>query len=331
MTFDNFSGTNRIRGRLSGVAAIALLIAANAAHADVMVQANGTVELGGTAITDPSLSAGPSATVADIIPLFRDASGNEAFIHSYATQTGLVGSRASGYGNFDIFSQGIFEETTTNTSGGTQAVSFAFRIDAGEVALQNPFGTSGSASVNFSIEVDNGSGFVEKFASGASVASSFLNPTTTLSGVNLPYIIQSSGARWDAYIDTVSLGDLANGQSLTVRYTIQSTAAGDSGMLDCSLGGGGDDIELAQVRFGLGGPGPSCFSAIARAGDPNNLNTLGDLPLGPGFGSTGGQPEGPEPGGMLLFAPVNTPVPEPSLLALIGLGLLGFARTRGQR
>ena len=315
--------------------------------------ANGTIRLGAEYAFEMSPStpldgmspSGPATIYttpngADMY-LYESSGGSNVFFHTYGF-TGAstyFGARASGEGSFYASTLSRFTQSYTNSTAVAQIFNFDFTVDFGEL------GISGA-----------GAGFAELMLSIRKT----VNGTTSVVSQNLTRLQQTAtpadlqctdagtGAL-DAYMDcngssnvwgngglySVSLGEVAAGDSFTLDYDIIATVAGDlSGSNGYGYGfefvacGNQPEVE-AQLVGALNEAvaeigecmAPSIFpgSAIARSGDPFN---------GPQFG-TGG----PSTDNVGAFSVTSTAaeVPEPGTLALVGVAASALALTRRRR
>ncbi len=235
------------------------------------------------------------------------------FYHTYGSTTGNFGSRVSGYGEYDITGVFTYQDTVTNTTGSAQAYNFDFTIIPGELAL---FGTPGVgefvlAEYDIDILVDGSS----IWGSSASLSGDDTGNTFSSAGTSLGGVLTSDEYSWGSYSDTLGLGTLAAGASLNFEYILTARAAGN-----CFAGGyamppgegqnlpgADDDFIPIDGDVGDGGGYYSSCGSIARSGDPLHIGANG-------------------PGKISIAS-----VPEPSTIALLGLGLAGLVVARRRK
>ncbi len=270
--------------------------------------------LNGTAFT-PAVDGPLASGVVDVLGSTTVAA-SDIFYHTYGNDAGNFGSRVSGHGIFDITGVFTYTDTITNTSGLAQAYNFGFTVIPGEITVSGvPLAATDFLFAEYSIDIlVNGSSIWDSAASiskdSSSAAATFSDSGTFSLGGSFVDAASISRYSWDQYVDSVALGTLANGQSLDFEYRLTSHARGNA---DCAVSGGVAGFDGLPLLIGdgdaiAGGPGRlsgSC-GAIARSGDPFFFG--GSAPNTSSISAT----------------PASTSVPEPSVLALLGLGLAGL-------
>ena len=344
---------------LAGSAAIAMIGAP--ALASPLLSAVGTITLptGTTNYADAN-----NNNPVNIIPYTGDGTSS-GFIHAYGDPTGTFGARSSGQGVFNVFSSITYTDTIFNNTGITQDALLNFHIPNGEVSVSG----TGSSDARLNIDIKRGShtvasALVESASTNGAITTSIDGSGSTISGFTTFatfggfYIADQSG--------TVDLGNLGAGHSLTYSYAISALAAGslnpgsfhEQVITEChdygpytevtvndgygygdgafqpnfAVAPGGKEIRPAgttceQVTILI--PNSTDNYAIARSGDPLNAK-FGDGQIdgnGNAHNNTGfpGFPSGDRPN--VTF---NTPVSEPSTIALVAAGL-GLTRLRRRR
>lgn len=280
---------------------LALMALAPAAHALSMnATANWTVGL-----TDPAGSASASASSGsvDIGAWHNDTtnSANSVFYHTYGDDAGNFGSRSSGNGNFDIDGQYSFNNTYT-ASGSTSL--FSFHVVPGELAFYGSAGLTGTDQLTASY-------FLDILLNGVSIWSSGAKLEQNGGSVNLINQVGASLGSYTAgsfqynmndYTNTLTLNDYAtinNGDTYTIDYVLTTKATGNltcTGSSSNTSGGGAADPTKPENHDSTGNTDP-CAGAVARIGDPFGVHD----------------------------------VPEPSTIALLGLGLAGFGIARRRK
>lgn len=280
------------------------------AMADPFLSASAAYSLaGGSTVTVPNPASPPN----DIYPSDSDGT-NSIFGHVYSYANGINGSRSSGTNTYSINGTSEYTTTYTNTGSTAAAYYFDFEIAAGELSVSLPGAATGTQSASLSAKILVNGVAAFDYESSMSIATGG-SPAFTESGA----VLNPSGASatatsddyfWSAFDASVFLGTLNPGQSVTVDYTLFSSAIG--AMTDvgtCSSGGYGGYGGYILASLSYGGGSTSCVStALARIGDPFN---------------GGGTPVDPP-------ASFGIAAPEPTTLALLGVGLssLAFARRR---
>ena len=289
------------------------------AHAVPTVFASQIYSVGGSGpftVTDSS--------VADVLP-FHNIGTDSIFGHTYALPAGYNGSRSSGSNNFNISGYSQYQDSFTNGGATPATFNFPFEITAGELAAQMDAAAAGQlwATVGATISLNSsltGSSTALTYAASMhldnttpgspvfafSESGTFLSNPLSLGG-GVPTGSGTSYAyTWAPYLNTLSL-TLAPGETISLDYVLTSSAAGNFSSLGACTGTGiggppGDAPELVPTSQNITSAPSTCYNAaIGRIGDPFNPEL------------------------------VPQSVPEPSTLAMFGLGFAGALRLRRRR
>lgn len=296
----------------------------------------------------------PNSYSVDVLT-FPYSNGNNAGLHSYGSTSGNFGSRSSGYGVYDVTGAFRIVQKITNDSASAQAATFNFFITPGMLSNNIGSALTGtdylSAGLTFDIQVNG----VSKWGSSASLTSSALSssPTFQTTGTNL-YTSDSTGTYYSIAggSQSIDLGVIDAGQSMTLSYTLDTFAKGSSSAgvervvpemtyhvpaqwVSCYGGNGygygtlaavvgnctnGQRLEPAHdVVIAEHTVQGTASSSHASSGDPFEINFNGD----PNFNSYNGV----DPIGSKV---VLAAVPEPSTYALLlaGMGLIAWTVRR---
>lgn len=205
------------------------------AHAD-SISASATYSYDGAATA--TLSQTAAAGSVDVLEFqpgwWVDSSRSAIGIHTYGSSDGNFGSRSSGQGVYDVTGQFVIEKTITNTTGVLQNVVFNFDITPGTLSntLQSGFAGTDfvSAGLLFDIRRDGN----QVWNSGATLTTTAAGTTYTQSGVNLYSAVNGGGSvaatsySVNGGYYTVDMGQLAAGESLTLKYTLSTFARGSA-------------------------------------------------------------------------------------------------------
>ena len=297
------------------VLTIALLNAVPSAHAvQIQVDANSIL---GSVIQGP-YSDGPANS--GFVQVFEtDNNGsNASYIHTYADVDGVSGSRISGTGvSFNANGQASYSTgNITNTTSTAQDFNFSFTLNAGEVSISpimNPMADMAAGDVlsaGFSMEIFasiDGGPLNTVWATGYEIIqdNSTASPAATQTGANIGGSLSADGSSyiWSAFTETVNIGVVNQGSSLTIEYLLTSFANG-------SLLGtvGNTPCVIAS----------NCL-AIGRVGEPIDPNDLDPARSGAPIVVTSTPTD-----------PVDT-VALPGTLALLACGFLGVGLSRKSR
>lgn len=182
----------------------------------------------GTAITQ-------SATGAFSVDLYESAGGwggeggtSSAFLHTYGYAGGDFGSRTTGYGVYDV--TGVFRltDTITNTASTTQRATFSFYITPG--ALQSFVQSTLvgdeylSSSISFNVRADGNT----IWSSSAQLRTTGTGTTFSQSGADIYVQTDATRYRVGGTAQSLDLGLLGAGESVTISYEIVANAQGVS-------------------------------------------------------------------------------------------------------
>lgn len=299
--------------------AAALACTAGVAHAVPTVFASQFYSVGG---------AGPftvsDGTVADVLP-FHNVGPDSIFGHTYALPYGYNGSRSSGTNNFNISGLSQYQDSFTNSGATSATFNFPFEITAGEVSVQMDSAAVGQlwatvgATINLTSSISGPSTALTYAASmhldnttpgspvfGFSESGTYLSNPLSLGGGVPTGSGTSYSYTWAPYLNTLSL-TLAPGETISLDYVLTSSATGNFSSLGACTGTGiggppGDEPQLTLTSQNISSAPSNCYNAaIGRIGDPFNPEI------------------------------VPQSVPEPSTLALLGLGFMGALRLRRRR
>lgn len=284
-----------------GLAAAMALSCGQSFALPLLAEANWTLD-GGSPGSD--IENAPPGTVADV--LAGVGTSSSVFYHVGGNDSGNYSARVSGNGQFDITGHWNSQKTFTNNLGGPAAFDYTFTIVGGELSvdLPNPTALVSVAEYDLVLKVNG----VEFASSSAELRADASNTVTfTQSGFDLGGTQSTSSSmrsyKWSSSTRTLDIGTFGAGESFIVEVDL-TTHASVSGVANCGMGYGSEIRVLAAVNDGEFG---NC-GATARFGDP--AFTSGNPQTG---GSVGGRLAG---------------VPEPGVLALLGLGLFGLAGLR---
>lgn len=330
--------------------AVAAAIASFSASANVTVDsllATGSYKLDGGSVTNLVSSGSPSVDVLDFP--YAGATGSNAGLHSYGSDTGNFGSRSSGVGVYDVHGLFRIEQTIQNTTGSAQNATFNFFVTPGLISNELGSALTGSNYVSAGLTFDirrNGS---TVWGSAATLTSNSTGTNFTSSGDTSLY---TGGGAYYSIAGTqrsVDLGVINAGQSITLSYEMTSFASGQSTVGPASwvpettYHVPGQWVDPCWGECGYGGDGyggephfepahdvvvpghwlPGALSGSqASSGDPFYIDWSN------GNAVFTGQPSSRNFDASVTF---TAAVPEPSEYALMlaGLGLMGgFARRR---
>ena len=297
-------------------------LAAFPAHA-TLVTNNLTVNGQASANTVTSIfgPASDSAYVTDS-SYADDTDGSSSYANAWGNQYGTYRASASGEGVFNSFGQFHRTVNLSNNNGYDTDYSLNFFIyNGGMSAESNGVSGTGWGSYDLSIKMN---GTDTLFSSMAKIHS---DGTLQISGTQLDGATQNGNYYyWNGTDVTLSLGTLADGESLSIDFDLVSTPFGDFGFntdtSGCDDGYGGYGGEMTTtftvVNDGYGGCSDSTYSGWVNA-------SLGD----PGDFAENGQQNPP----VSITSMRSNSVPLPGTLALLGLGFaaLGFSRKTFKR
>ena len=268
------------------------------ASANPILIANAGYDIGAGPESD---SDGPSATSVDILDGAFSSTG-DIFYHTYGNASGVFGSRVSGFGEFEITSSFSFEKNYTNLTGISQDYFFDFSIIPGGIntSILDSLVSVGTLFSSFEIEVilTTANDSVSIFNSAASITTDFTGSVFTETGTSLGGSLFDNSYVWNEYTASISLGSFSANEEFAINYILTTQSSSDIALSSevCGSNGGGEQ-EFEEEE-----PGEVGCMAAARSGDPFGLN-------GGNTFTTSMQP--------------TSLVPEPNVLLLMGVGLLG--------
>ena len=282
---------------------LALMALAPTAHALSMnATANWTV-----GVTDPagSNSASASSGSVDIGGGAVDSTNNanSVFYHTYGNDSGNFGSRTSGTGNFDITGQYSFHENYVASGGAT---TFNFHIVPGELGVSN-LALTGLEQLLATYTLDIRLDGISVWNSNAQLNQTSGGTAFTQGGASIGGALLSNHYSWSDYFGNVALGTFAAGHNFTIDYDLTTHAAGN---LTCTASTSNNTPPKDPTTANSTPNANPCGGAIARIGDPFDVT---------GSGSNDFVVKG------------ASAVPEPSTVALLGLGLVGFGIARRRK
>ena len=263
-----------------------------------------------TTVTNIFGPASDSAYVTDS-SYADDTDGSSSYANAWGNQYGTYRASASGEGVFNSFGQFHRTVNLSNNNGYDTDYSLNFFIyNGGMSAESNGVSGTGWGSYDLSIKMN---GTDTLFSSMAKIHS---DGTLQISGTQLDGATQNGNYYyWNGTDVTLSLGTLADGESLSIDFDLVTTAFGNfafSNSSNCENGYGTyGGTAQTLVASGYGGYGGCTGSAYAGLGDPGD------------FAENGKQ----NPPVSITSMRSNS-VPLPGTLALLGLGFaaLGFSR-----
>jgi hypothetical protein len=210
--------------------AVAFACASGWVHADTQIQATASYRLdgGSTVVLSDPLSGTQSAGQVDVLA-FDDAplGYSSAGLHTYGSTSGDFGSRSSGQGHYDVTGRFVISRTITNATDTAQEARFNFFITPG--LLNNEVRSNLSAPGSF---VDAGIQFgiqrngVQVWGSQAQLRTDAAGTVFNQSGTNLYTLAGPSTYTIQGGAQSVNLGVLGAGESITVQYELSTFARG---------------------------------------------------------------------------------------------------------
>jgi len=293
-------------------AAVISVLSVPTAHA-LTIDAQVDYTLDGNPITTTHSDTASSGSV-DVLAGSSSPTSN-IFYHTYGSDSGNFGSRVSGNGNYDITGTFTYSDTIVNNSGNDQSYAFDFTVIPGELTVSGIPGSGGYALASYNIDVLVNGASVWDSSATVSYFDGDASPSFSDTGSNSLIGTFSSSATfgqyfWNTFNDNADLGVFGDGDSFDFEYILTAHAEGD--MVD-----GTNCFDGFDGTEGFGG-GQGCGS-MARSGDPFFFNTGPNTPNSSLITST-----------IVNTGPSND-VPEPASIALMGIGLVGFAAASRRR
>lgn len=200
------------------------------AQADTQIQATASYRLdgGSTVVLSDPLSGTQSTGQVDVLA-FDDAplGYSSAGLHTYGSTAGEFGSRSSGQGHYDVIGRFVISRTITNDTDTAQEARFNFVINPGLLnnEIRSDLSAPGSfvdAGIQFGIQ-RNG---VQIWGSKAQLRTDVAGTVFNQSGANLYTLAGPSTYTIQGGAQSVNLGVLGAGESITVQYELSTFARG---------------------------------------------------------------------------------------------------------
>lgn len=215
-------------GRL--VFVVAGVFGATWVHADAQIQASASFRLdGGSTEYRDGTSSGPlPAGTVDLLEFGEAPQGLSSYgIRASGSATGHVGSQSSGQGNYDATGHIAITQTVVNATDRAQLASFNFFISPGLLnnEIRSDLSAPGSfvdAGIQFGIQ-RNGA---QVWGSQAQLRTDAAGTVFNQSGANLYTLAGPSTYSIQGGAQSVSLGVLEVGESITVQYELSTYARG---------------------------------------------------------------------------------------------------------
>ena len=177
---------------------------------------------------------------------------------------------ASGEGNFEATARLLRNFVVTNDLGAAAQGTIGFYIYGGQLftsLLEGSMG-SGSASYELDILIDG----ISRFSSTASLDEA---GNVLKSGTELSNAMQGGGAYfWSPTQLSFDLGVLAPGQSVTIDYSLVTTAIGNYGQLTTTTTGSCGGYGYGDGGYGYGGYGYGGSDTGCCASDVSTLDAV---------------------------------------------------------
>lgn len=200
------------------------------AHANAQIQATASYRLdgGSTVVLSDPLSGTQSTGQVDVLAFDEAPLGySSAGLHTYGSTSGDFGSRSSGQGHYDVTGRFVISRTITNATDTAQEARFNFFITPGLLnnEVRSDLSAPGSfvdAGIQFGIQ-RNG---VQVWGSQAQLRTDAAGTVFNQSGANLYTLAGPSTYTIQGGAQSVSLGVLGAGESITVQYELSTFARG---------------------------------------------------------------------------------------------------------
>ena len=195
---------------------------------------------------------------------------DQANAASWVNTNNAFAAGASGEGNFEATARLLRNFVVTNDLGAAAQGTIGFYIYGGQLftsLLEGSMG-SGSASYELDILIDG----ISRFSSTASLDEA---GNVLKSGTELSNAMQGGGAYfWSPTQLSFDLGVLAPGQSVTIDYSLVTTAIGNYGQLTTTTTGNCGGYGYGDGGYGYGGYGYGGSETGCCASDITTLDAV---------------------------------------------------------
>ena len=253
-----------------------------------------------------------------------DTFGN-AYSYAFSADSGAYAVSSNAEGIARSAAEATFSQEITNAGTTAQQYFLTLKIYGGFMSadVYDPAGLLGTESLLSSylasVKVNGNS----VFFSTATVQRTGNTGSCTRSGVVLSgasaCAATDTSYGWGTDFYTIDLGILQAGESLDLLADLEGSSVANVGVYD--FGGGG------------GGYGYGCFEPQSTAANVQTLAAVSECATFKGRASQfyGDPSELDQPGLNIRSTAVNVPLPATSLLALLGLGAVGWTGRRRRR